>query len=158
MSSNKVAILIVEDDKVFAELLAEAMKERGYRPAIAADAFEAESLVKINSYSAVIIDCMLPKKNGVDLAVTLREGAMPDTPIYFMSGIFRDRTFAADAIKKVNAEMFLHKPFELNELLDALDRELDPRDEMGKIPLNQLLSKNFSSTSNSISNNAFPIP
>ena len=145
MSSNKVAILIVEDDKVFAELLAEAMKERGYRPAIAADAFEAESLVKINSYSAVIIDCMLPKKNGVDLAVTLREGAMPDTPIYFMSGIFRDRTFAADAIKKVNAEMFLHKPFELNELLDVLDQELDPRDEMGKIPLNQLLSKNFSS-------------
>src|SRR5690606_28693874 len=89
-------------------------------------------------------DCMLPKMNGIELVNEFRKSRFQDNPVILMSGIFRDKSFAADAIKKTKAVGFLSKPYDLNELKSLIEDNLTVRSE-DEVRLTSLISKHNSS-------------
>ena len=67
---------------------------------------EALSLLKIQPFHAAVIDCMLPKMNGRLLAKKLREEMHADFPIILVSGIYKDKSYAREAMQETGAVAF----------------------------------------------------
>ena len=79
------SILIVEDDKVVADSLAQILSSRGYDARVAYSAEAALQLESQWSPDLAILDVMLPKMNGIELAVMLKE-RHPSCRILLFSG------------------------------------------------------------------------
>lgn len=146
MDKSDLNILIVEDDANFRSMLVEAVKKFGYRVTAVAKSDEALSAVKIKSFEAAIIDCMLPKMNGVDLSIEMRKTRFGMHPLILMSGIFKDKGFASQSIERTKAVQFLSKPFDILHLKKTLDSHLKKFLVPDHIPLHVLISKPFSSS------------
>ena len=110
-------ILIVEDDRKVAGFIEMGLREEGYAVDVAKDGDEATALAHINDYDAILLDLMLPKKNGLQVASELRREGRA-TPILMLT--------ARDAIEDVvrgldaGADDYLTKPFRFDELLARL--------------------------------------
>ena len=146
MKKNDINILVVEDDRNLGAVIVEALTRSGYRAVQALRPEDAISYSKVKTFHAAVIDCMLPKMNGVALAQALRKDTMKTEPIVFMSGIYKDKGFSLDAISKVNAIDFLLKPFAIDQLTKILDEQLASLISQPKIALHSLLSTPYSSS------------
>lgn len=140
MQKSELNILIVEDDVTQREALSEAIKRRGYRAVPVAKPDEAESLAKVKPIHGLVIDCMLPGRNGVDVAVRLRENLVEGAVIIFVSGIYKDKGFAQEALKRAEGNEFLTKPFDMEALLNVIDKTLSVFIEKPKVDLHALLA------------------
>lgn len=144
MKKSEINILVVDDDSSFRNSMVESIKRFGFKCMGVARSEEAINSVKIKQYHAALIDCMLPKMNGMDLSRALRATRFGSCPIILMSGIFRDKGFAAEAIEKTGAVGFLSKPFHLEDLKAKLDELFKEFVTGGGVPLHVLVSKPFS--------------
>jgi CheY-like chemotaxis protein len=140
MQKNEVNVLIVEDDVTQREALSEAVKRKGFRAVPVGKPDEAVSLAKVKPIHALIVDCMLPGINGVDLAVRLKQNLVDGAPIILVSGIYRDKNFAAEAVKKTEAIEFLYKPFDIEKVMTMLDKSLSSFFDKPKVDLHALLA------------------
>jgi two-component system copper resistance phosphate regulon response regulator CusR len=107
-------ILVVEDDRKVAGFIAQGLREEGYAVDHAPDGDQATMLAHVNDYDVILLDLMLPKKNGLQIAAELRrEGRQ--TPILMLTA--RDAT--EDVVRGLNAgaDDYLAKPFKFDELL-----------------------------------------
>jgi len=107
-------ILVVEDDRKVAGFIEQGLREEGYAVDVAKDGEEATTLAHVNDYDAILLDLMLPKKNGLQVASELRrEGRR--TPILMLTA--RDAT--EDVVRGLDAgaDDYLSKPFKFDELL-----------------------------------------
>jgi len=107
-------VLVVEDDRKVAGFIEQGLREEGYAVDIARDGDEATTLAHVNDYDAILLDLMLPKKNGLQVAMELRrEGRR--TPILMLTA--RDST--EDVVRGLDAgaDDYLAKPFKFDELL-----------------------------------------
>lgn len=145
MKKRDINILIVDDDASIRKVLSEAVKKFGYTALVASGQDEAMSFARIKPIHAALVDCLLPKINGIDLVKKLRDTRFGQSPVILMSGIFRDRTFASDAIDKSKAVEFLFKPLDLGELEKHLNKHLSDLLSETTIPLHALISKGFDS-------------
>ena len=116
MLKNEIRVLIVDDDSVFGATIKEALTREGYNAIHVAKPDDALSQLKVHSVNLAIIDCMLPKMNGRDLAVKMEEESN-GLPRILMSGIFRDKNFVRESLAKTGAKSFLSKPFDIEELI-----------------------------------------
>ncbi len=110
-------ILIVEDDRKVAGFIEMGLREEGYAVDIAKDGDEATTLAHVNDYDAILLDLMLPKKNGLEVTTELRrEGRR--VPILMLTA--RDAT--EDVVRGLDAgaDDYLTKPFKFDELLARL--------------------------------------
>ncbi len=107
-------ILVVEDDRKVAGFIAQGLKEEGYVVDVAADGEEAGSLAHIYEYDVILMDVVLPKKNGFQLTMELRREGRK-TPIMMLTG----RGEVEDVVRGLDAgaDDYLPKPFRLEELL-----------------------------------------
>ncbi len=107
-------ILLVEDEKDLAMIVADTLSAQGYEVSVASDG--VEGLDKFRTYipDMVIADVMMPRLDGFGMARKIRE-LSPDVPVLFLtakSGIDDvERGF------EVGANDYLRKPFELRELI-----------------------------------------
>ena len=111
-------ILIVEDEKHLADGLSFNLKAEGYEPVVASDGERALELLRNgNSYDAMILDVMLPGKNGFAVAAELRN-AGEYIPILMLTARGRPE----DVLRgfESGADDYLPKPFELAILLARL--------------------------------------
>lgn len=145
MKKAEINILVVDDDANSRNALSEAVKRFGYRPTATAKADEALNLVKIKPFHAAIVDCMLPKMNGVELAKSMRKSRFGDAPLVLVSGVFKDKGFASESIEATQALGFLNKPLDIQTLKNMLDQHFSELTSPQKIPLHVLVSKPFSS-------------
>jgi DNA-binding response OmpR family regulator len=60
-------ILVVEDDKKVASFLEQGLREDGYSVDVAHDGTRGDSMAHLHDYDLLILDVMLPGKNGVDI-------------------------------------------------------------------------------------------
>src|SRR5947207_48604 len=65
-------ILVVEDDRKVAGFIEQGLREEGYAVDVAPDGDEATTLAHVYDYDLVVLDVMLPKKNGLQVAAELR--------------------------------------------------------------------------------------
>lgn len=107
-------ILLVEDEPKVASFVARGLKSESYTVDIASDGIEAEHLASTESYDIIILDIVLPGKDGIEVLRSLREKNLR-TPVLLLSARDRvqDRVNGLDA----GADDYLTKPFSFEELL-----------------------------------------
>jgi DNA-binding response OmpR family regulator len=107
----------VEDDRKVAGFIEMGLREEGYAVDLARDGDEAIVLAHVNDYDAILLDLMLPKKNGLQVAAELRREGRT-TPILMLTA--RDAT--EDVVRGLDAgaDDYLAKPFKFDELLARL--------------------------------------
>lgn len=123
---NAVKVLIVDDDKASGNLLSEVVKRLGFKPVLTQKPADALNVVRLQTVHAALVDVLLPKMSGVDLVTEFRKTKFAEGPVIFVSGVFKDKAFASEAIKKTNAVDFLFKPFGVDELTESLRKALGP--------------------------------
>jgi DNA-binding response OmpR family regulator len=106
-------ILLVEDDSMIGESVAEGLKSEGYAVDWVRDGKEAEVSIAATPYSLVLLDLGLPRRDGIEVLKGLRERHV-DVPVLVMTArdTVRDRISGLDA----GADDYLVKPFDLDEL------------------------------------------
>lgn len=125
MLKNDIRIMIVEDDPTFAKGLVEAITRAGFQAVHFARPDDALNASQIQEIHAYVIDCLLPKTSGVELAKQIRSRIGETTPLFLISGVYKDKNFAREAKEKTRALAFLEKPFHLNELIRHIEKALE---------------------------------
>jgi two-component system copper resistance phosphate regulon response regulator CusR len=107
-------ILLVEDEPSAAEMLAKGLRERGYAVDTSSDGLDAGYKAGINEYDLVILDLMLPRKDGLTVCSELRATGA-EVPILMLTA----RDAIDDRIRGLDsgADDYLTKPFDYRELL-----------------------------------------
>jgi len=112
-----VRILLVEDDSRVAGFVARGLREQTYAVDVARDGEEALHLAAVNEYDAVILDVLLPRKDGHAVCQQLRnEGFRVPILMLTARGAVDDRVAGLDC----GADDYLTKPFDFRELLARL--------------------------------------
>jgi DNA-binding response OmpR family regulator len=117
-------ILLVEDEPSAARFIAKALREASHAVDIAADGVAAAERCEENDYDAVILDVMLPGKDGLTLCRELRASGS-NVAILMLTA--RDAVEARVEGLDAGADDYLTKPFDFRELL-ARVRALTRRD------------------------------
>lgn len=107
-------LLVVEDKRSMAELLRRALEGEGYTVSIAYDGEEALALALSRNFHVILLDVMMPRKDGFEVIRRLRE-ARRATPTIILSA----RDAMEDIVRGLDlgADDYLTKPFELDVLL-----------------------------------------
>jgi two-component system copper resistance phosphate regulon response regulator CusR len=107
-------ILVMEDEKKMAAFLAKGLEESGYSVEIARDGQTGLQLALANRFDLLLVDVMLPKKDGWTVVEELRRGGV-HTPILFLTA----RDSVPDRVKglELGADDYLVKPFAFSELI-----------------------------------------
>jgi two-component system copper resistance phosphate regulon response regulator CusR len=107
-------ILLVEDEPSAASMLAKGLREKAYAVDVAGDGETAIYQASINDYDLVILDVMLPVKDGFEVCRELR-AAGSDVPVIMLTALdaVEDRVTGLDT----GADDYLVKPFDFRELL-----------------------------------------
>lgn len=108
-----MTILVIEDEKKLLDILKRALKGEHYTVETAEDGEEGLQKALKNNYGLIILDLMLPKKDGMEVCLELRKSQI-HTPIIMLTarGIVEDRVRGLD----IGADDYLLKPFEMSEL------------------------------------------
>jgi DNA-binding response OmpR family regulator len=110
-------VLLVEDEPSAAHVLAKGLREQTYAVDVAGDGDTAIFQVGTTDYDAVILDVMLPVKNGFVVCRTIRESGCA-VPILMVTA--RDAVEARIEGLDCGADDYLVKPFDFGELLARL--------------------------------------
>ncbi|MCA1770697.1 MAG: response regulator transcription factor [Halomonas sp.] len=107
-------LLLLEDDDLLAESLAESLEDNGYRVDLATSLRVARSVMRTEDYALVILDLGLPDGSGLDLLSQWRKAGL-DLPVLILTA----RDTWEDKVNglEVGADDYLTKPFHEAELL-----------------------------------------
>src|SRR5439155_21378675 len=108
-------ILVIEDEKKTAAFLSKGLREAGFAVDLARDVETGLQQARAKKFDLLIVDMMLPHKDGWELVAELRRDRVR-TPILFLT----DRYSVRDRVKGLNlgADEYQVKPFAFAELLD----------------------------------------
>ncbi|HEY3283713.1 MAG TPA: response regulator transcription factor [Armatimonadota bacterium] len=135
-------LLVVEDNEVIASAVRRGLKHAGYEVDIAADGDEGLELGLTAEYSVIILDLMLPGRDGLSVCEALRRQRVT-TPVIMLTALdaLDDRVRGLET----GADDYLPKPFEFAELL-ARVRALLRRDKVHKLPRIQIADLEIDTT------------
>lgn len=107
-------LLLIEDEKSLSEALAFILMKNGYSVDVAFDGIRGQQMAENNIYDLLIVDRMLPFKEGICIIKELRIQGY-DTPVLILTAkdAIKDRVEGLDA----GADDYLVKPFSTEELL-----------------------------------------
>jgi two-component system OmpR family response regulator len=139
-------ILIIEDDREAAAYLVKALKEAGHVADHAADGEDGWHMARNETYDVLVVDRMLPKRDGLSIVEGLRQEAR-DTPVLILSALGQ----VDDRVKGLRAggDDYLAKPYAFTELLarvEALGRRRRPGDVDTTLKVGDLLLDRLSHT------------
>lgn len=114
MADVKINILLAEDDNSLGPLLKEYLDAKGYQVVLAEDGEKASQIFFKHNFDLVILDVMMPQKDGFTLAKEIRN-ANAHIPIIFLTA----KSMKEDTLEgfKAGADDYITKPFDMDELL-----------------------------------------
>ncbi len=123
-------ILVVEDEERVAQFIQKGLKEEGHAVDVSYDGEDGGFLAEVNDYDLIILDLMLPKKNGLQVCNEIRAHGVI-TPVLMLTA----RDSVEDKVRGLDAgaDDYLAKPFAFEELL-ARVRALLRRQSETKTP------------------------
>ncbi len=123
-------VLVVEDERRLAGIIRRGLIEEGYAVDVVYDGEEAQYMAETTTYDIIILDIMLPKKDGIAVCKDLRVKKV-NTPILILTA----RDSVEDRVKGLDsgADDYLIKPFAFSELLARI-RALLRRESLSKTP------------------------
>src|SRR4030042_1303412 len=110
-------ILVVEDERRIADFIRKGLSEHGYAVDVAGDGEEALDWPEVAEFDVIVLDIMLPVRDGIDVCRELRRRGV-QTPILMLTArdAVEDRVRGLDS----GADDYLVKPFAFAELLARL--------------------------------------
>jgi len=123
-------ILVVEDDRRLSSIIKRGLVEEGYAVDTVYDGEEGEYFAEATVYDLILLDIMLPQKDGFQVCRNLRHKKV-NTPILMLTArdTIEDKVTGLDS----GADDYLVKPFAFNELLARI-RALLRRESLAKTP------------------------
>jgi two-component system nitrogen regulation response regulator NtrX len=107
-------VLVVDDEESILRLLAEILRDEGFRPVTASDADEALAAIQRDPPDLLLLDIAMPGRDGLELLAEVRD-SHPQLPVVMMSGHGTVET--AVRATKLGAYDFLEKPLSYDKLL-----------------------------------------
>jgi DNA-binding response OmpR family regulator len=126
--TRRPLVLVVEDDPDLGDTIVTFLKEEGLDAKLARDGDQAMRLVDQLHPSAMILDLMMPRRDGFSVLRELRaDGRISNLPVIVVTAIFglSERLYATE----LGAADYVTKPFELDELLERVRNVLASRAE-----------------------------
>ncbi len=118
-------ILVIDDNRLLATILADHLAARGHEVCAAFDGHLAEVFCDRNVYDLLVIDLVLPKLDGVDLLQRLRE-KNHRCHVIIMTGFPELATEELTRLKGLDVAAVIHKPFSFSEVDDVVQRFTQP--------------------------------
>jgi len=126
--ARRSLVLVVEDDPDLGDTIVSFLKDEGLDAKLARDGDQAMRLVDQVSPAAMILDLMMPRRDGFSVLRELRaDGRISHLPVIVVTAIFglSERLYATE----LGAADYVTKPFELDELLERVRNVLASRRE-----------------------------
>jgi PAS domain S-box-containing protein len=114
-------ILVIDDEQPIAELLEDALSAMGHAVQIATSGREGVRLAGVSAYDLVLTDLGMPDISGWDVATRIRANS-PGVPVVLVTGW--GSTVSAEEVRDNGIAAVVHKPFEIEELLETTARVL----------------------------------
>ena len=121
-------ILVVDDSMFSRNRVLNAIKGQGFEIIEASDGVEGFELFQVENPDVVITDLLMPKMNGVELLRTIQETGSKVPVIVITADI---QLSSKKLCKDYGAVSFLNKPFQSQALLDAVNKEIGLKCEVG---------------------------
>ncbi|MBA4302728.1 MAG: DNA-binding response regulator [Sphingobacteriaceae bacterium] len=114
LENDEIKVLMAEDDENLGLILSERLRSKGFAVDLATDGALAQTKFETGKYDLLILDIMMPVKDGFTLAKEIRK-TNPDIPIIFVTA----RSMKEDVLKgfEIGADDYLTKPFSMDELM-----------------------------------------
>src|SRR4051812_38680811 len=123
----RTQLLIVEDDAAMRELLAESLVEEGYRVDVAAGGRAGIERVRQGGVDLVVTDVKMPDMDGLDMLSEIRAPVENVTPPHVIVITAFGSIETAKRALKLGAHDYITKPFEIDDLVVAVEKALDER-------------------------------
>jgi DNA-binding response OmpR family regulator len=129
-------IVIIDDETTLLEFLQTQLTQRGFEVHTATDGQKGFELIEKVRPALVLLDLLLPKIHGFDLCRRIKaDPALADVAVVMMTSIYKSVKYQYEGMR-YGAKDFLHKPFELEALLEKIGRYVQaerPRVEARKL-------------------------
>ena len=111
---NKIKILLVEDERMLAEILSDTLSDRNFEISLAYDGAQGLEMASKGGYDVIVADVMMPKMDGFTMVKKLR-GKGCRVPVLFLTA----RCATEDVVKgfDMGGNDYLKKPFAIDELI-----------------------------------------
>ncbi len=119
----RLLVLVVDDETVIADTLAQILRQAGFAATVAYDAESALQLAGVAPPDLVISDVYMPGMSGIDLAVAISE-ICPDCRVLLFSGLADSYELKTEMRKAGKRFQVLQKPIPPRQLIDRIS-ELD---------------------------------
>lgn len=122
-AESSETILIVDDEPMVRDLCARLIRAFGFQPLTAVDGLEAVEIVRDHPgmIACILLDLAMPRKSGPDALRDIR-AIEPEVPVIICTGYADDASQAGLAEQRI--EGFLHKPYTVDELRQAIHKAL----------------------------------
>ena len=122
---NKKRVMVVEDSQVIYEMVKEALEARGFEVSVVTNGFEALRDLESIHPDLIVSDIMMPKLDGIRLCEAIQNRSeTKNIPFIFLSSQFDERTVKRG--RAIGAKFFIAKPFEMETLVNCVDKVLNP--------------------------------
>src|SRR5271156_1789457 len=125
LESGKRKILVVDDDQELVELISEVLERDGrFEVRTVNNGFDAGMMVKEYRPDLIVLDVMLPDINGKEVCHRVRaDPTLEEVRILCISGMIEEDKI--QELRLSGADDFLHKPFDIEELIDRMCAQLE---------------------------------
>lgn len=113
------SVLLVDDETEFVDTLAKRLIARNYEVCVAYDGEQALAAVARESFDVMILDLRMPGMDGIEVLQRLKD-AKHEVKVVILTG--HGAAAEERAARALGAFEYLHKPADINELVDAMDR------------------------------------
>ncbi len=125
VARTRKRILVVDDEQVIRKIVQQALSQRGYEVLEADKGLDALRLVKEKEPDAILLDALLPDVHGFDICKRLKASKRyAHIPIVMMTAVYKGWRMAADLKDSYGVSALIEKPFDLHELVRALEAAL----------------------------------
>lgn len=119
---SKIKVLLAEDEVALGMIIQESLESRDFQVKLCGDGQQAWEAYQSNKPDVLVLDVMMPKKDGFSLATEIRK-IDPYTPIIFLTS----KSQTDDVVKGfgLGANDYVRKPFSMEELIVRIKAQLD---------------------------------